>query len=67
MALVPGPAVVFCIVPPATRLLSGRRCGGRCPPARPPAWFSMEETLEEDLRGKRPTGLVWSGGYSSHP
>ena len=57
----------FASSPPATRLLSGRRCGGRCPPARPPAWSLVDETLEEGLRGEPPAGPVWPGGCSSHP
>ena len=65
MALAPGPAAVFRIVPPATRLLSGRRCGGCCPPARPPVQSSVEEMLEESLRGEHPAGPVRPGGCSS--
>src|SRR6185312_14894335 len=45
--------------------LSGRWCRGCCPPACPPAGSSVEEMLEESLRGGHPAGPVRSGGYSS--
>ena len=67
MALVPGLVAVLRIVPLVTRLLSGRRCRGCCPPAcpPPPARSLVEETLEESLRGGHPAGPVRSGGCSS--
>ena len=45
--------------------LSARWCGGCCPPAWPPAGSSVEEMLEESLRGGHPAGPVRSGGCSS--
>ena len=59
MALAPGWAAVLCIVPPGDEVALGETVRR--------ALSSVEETLEEGLRGERPAGPVRSGGRFSHP
>ena len=67
MALVPGPVAVFRIVPPGDKVALGEAVRRALSASSTPAWSSVEETLEEGLRGKNPAGPVRSGGCSSHP
>ena len=67
MALVPGWAAVLCIVPPGDEVALGETVRRALSASSTPASSSVEETLEEGLRGERPAGPVRSGGRFSHP
>ena len=67
MALVPGWAAVLCIVPPGDEVALGETVRRALSASSTPAWSSVEETLEEGLRGKHPARPVRSAGCSSHP
>ena len=67
MALVPGLVAVLRIVPLGNKVALREMVQRVLSASLPPTRSSVEETLEESLRGGHPAGPGRSGGCSSHP
>ena len=67
MTLVPGLVAVLHVVPPGDKVALGETVRRVLSASSTPAWSSVEEILEESLRGEHPARPVRSGSCSSHP